>query len=124
MRLGDHAYDRSFSEVFVAFEGCNISIAAAGGASLDLVISAVPEAESAAKCHSVALVPIGRTTWYRSNSIVASVDRLTFHSAGLGTASVYATAPSDSHVSLPNGAFHDEPHLVYDTHCTCLDVHV
>jgi hypothetical protein len=110
IRPGPHAYDRSFSRIYVEVDGCNVSVSAGGGAQLLLLVEVVPGSGGTNACEHVALVPVGLTTWFRANNVTASASALTFVSAGLGTTTVHSTASNDAGLAI-SPAVAAQPHL-------------
>lgn len=64
IRLGIHAYDRSYNQLYIGVGGCNISIRGGGGRRLLLLAEIVPSvAPGNGSCDGLALVPVGLSTW-------------------------------------------------------------
>ena len=88
IRLGPHAYDRSYNQLFIAAGGCNVSISGGGGDEL-LLLAEVVGANASGACEKLALVPVGATTWWRANKVTSDgATTLSFESYGLGTIDV------------------------------------
>ena len=77
------------------------------------LVEVVPNSTVAADaCSSLALVPIGLTTWWRSNQASVSESALRFSSAGLAATTVHATQPGEADVPI-NATVAALPHLAY-----------
>ena len=119
VRLGMHAYDRSFNQLYLHTTGtgnasaCNISITGGGGAApgAQLLLAV----EVIAGCKGYALVPSGHTTWFRANTVSANSTAITFRAHGLPNAAVHSTLPSHEKMGgvVVNTTFVDGPHLTY-----------
>ena len=109
IRLGPHAYDRSYNQLFIAAGGCNVSISGGGGDEL-LLLAEVVGANASGACEKLALVPVGATTWWRANKVTSDgATTLSFESHGLGTIDVRATRSADAGALLPQ--VEARPHL-------------
>ena len=112
IRLGPHAYDRSYNQLFIAAGGCNVSISGSGGDEL-LLLAEVVGANASGACEKLALVPVGATTWWRANKVTSDgATTLSFESYGLGTIDVRATRSADAGVPLPPQVA-ARPHLAF-----------
>ena len=108
LRLGPHAYDRSYNQLFVrTHDGCNVSVSAGGGERLLLLAEVVDGAADA--CANYAIVPIARTTWFRSNVasvggprgfVNSSFSSLSFESHGLPSTHVFSSRVANATVVL------------------------
>lgn len=104
IRLGPHAYDRSYAVLHIGLGACNLSVASSGGASGQLLLL-VDEADGSACDGNYALVPVGLSTWFRANQPSLSGNAsLRFESAGLSNVELHASRPSDCSISLPPSA--------------------
>merc|ERR1740130_794792 len=61
IRLGLHSYDRSYNQLYVAVNGCNVSITSGGGDDLLFTAEVVDDVG----CEDLAIVAIGSSTWFR-----------------------------------------------------------
>ena len=127
IRLGMHAYDRSYSQLHVAVGRCNLSISASGGSELRLLVEQVPSANASANastnasanasadpCEGLLLVLIGLSTWYRANRVSSDgASHLSFASYGLGTSHVRSTRPADAAHAPLKPAVAAAPHLAF-----------
>lgn len=112
VRPGPHAYDRSYSRIYVEVDGCNVSVSAGGGQRLLVLVEVVPGSGGDKACDNVAIVPMGLSTWFRANNVTASATALTFASAGLGSTTVFSTLSSDATLNIsPEVAA--QPHLAF-----------
>ena len=111
LRLGLHAYDRSYAQLFAAHNGCNVSFTFGGGvsSSAELVLLAEPvnsgggDGGSTDACEGFTLILAGDRAWFRANSITASASAgtITFASAGLRNTTLTAVGkPAAAGASL------------------------
>jgi len=122
LRLGVHASDRSFAQLFAAHKGCNVSFSFAGGASAGAGLSLLAEpvvvgggGGGADACAGFTLVLAGYSAWFRSNAITASAAAATLSFAALGLrsttlAAVGQPAAADAAISPRLAA---APHLSF-----------
>ena len=89
-RLGPHAVDRSYGQMFVAHERCNVSLEFGGGDELLFAVAPV------SGCAGYAAVASGGGAWYRHVDVdVQGADsgawQMVLASPGLRTSTLYAS---------------------------------
>lgn len=114
IRLGLHAYDRSYNQLFIDVNGCNVSITASGGNDLNLLVETVAASSPSDKnhCDGYALIVAAETTWFRANTLSSKPSQLTFESYGLGSVTVQSTRATDTNVVI-NPDVGNLTHLAY-----------
>jgi len=112
LRLGRHAYDRSYGQLHLRFHGCNVSFTFGGGDDLSLLARRVGDP---AACARHVLVAVGEEgLWHRRVDVSAGRDSLRLAPLNLPASTVYATRPSSAaaSASLPRHVS-KRPHLAY-----------
>ena len=107
LRLGAHATDRSYAQLFVATPTCNVSMEMTGG---DALVASVRVVRG---CERAELVLVGGTAWHRMHTIrVVSPTLLRFepYGSGVRASDIYSTAASAGSLVLP-AAVALQPHL-------------
>ena len=87
IRLGAHAYDRSYMQMYLATATCNVSVVVGGGDSL------LASVEVVSGCDGTELVLTGSSAWYRMHEVSAAAQSLRFtpYGDGLRSSLVHAT---------------------------------
>jgi hypothetical protein len=116
VRVGHHAYDRSYVQYYVGHStsdtltGANVSVeltVTEGGAAVDMLITPIG---SAASWKDIELVLDGRFAWFRGGSVSAESSTVTLTPAGMPPIALHTTAPgkiagsSQLRLSLGNGS--------------------
>ena len=109
LRLGPHAYDRSYAQLFLATATCNVSIAYGGGAHLLVSVDVVDGCGNGTE-----LVLAAGSAWYRLHTLGATMDSLTFTPFGDGvkTTAIFSTVPGGQSSLVIPQSLSAQPHLV------------
>jgi len=110
IRLGAHAYDRSYLQMYLATATCNVSIVVGGGDDL------LASVEIVSGCDGTELVLTGSSAWYRMHEVSAAAQSLSFTPYGDGVRSsvVHATQPSKGSALVLPPDVESLPHLRFD----------
>jgi putative isomerase len=107
LRLGPHAVDRSYAQLYLATPSCNISIETGGGDALVAKFGVV------SGCDDAELVLIGGSAWQRMHAVKLTSPRslvLSPYGDHVRTTTIYSTQPSAGVLMLPPDVA-DLPHI-------------
>jgi hypothetical protein len=93
VRLGSHAYDRSFGSLHLWHRGCNVSLTFGGGQELLLLARRVSEGEA---CADHVLVAVGGGLWHRRVDASVTRNSLRLSPLHLPASTVHATRHSSA----------------------------